>query len=276
MTSKYSFKVIPRSRLAETVENHIRKLILQGDIKPGHKLPTEEEIGRQFGVSIVTVREAVRGLEVLGLIEKRKGKNGGIFVTEVNISPFKDAVGTYLRAKNLTSADIAQLRLIIEPAATEIATSQVTVDEIAAIEKNLLVCEERIKRKSLELSKKDFWYVEERNVEFHRLLAEATHNPVIALTMDYVLDIVLNFKKNTIQPETRFCVETSVAHREILDLVRSNQPQKARAAMIDHLNEVGRYLTCVEVDKGGLPGVDHENHEIASGNPFGLHRDLVS
>lgn len=148
MTNKYSFKVIPRSRLAETVENHIRKLILQGDIKPGDKLPTEEEIGKQFGVSIVTVREAVRGMEVLGLIEKRKGKNGGIFVTEVNISPFKDAVGSYLRSKNLTSSDIAQLRLIIEPGATEIATSQVTIDEIAAIEKNILVCEERIKKRS--------------------------------------------------------------------------------------------------------------------------------
>ena len=52
MINKYSFKVIPRSRLAETVENHIRKLILQGDIKPGDKLPTEEEIGKN-GVIVV-------------------------------------------------------------------------------------------------------------------------------------------------------------------------------------------------------------------------------
>ena len=256
MINKYSFKVIPRGRLAETVENHIRKLILQGDIKPGDKLPTEEEIGKQFGVSIVTVREAVRGLEVLGLVEKRKGKNGGIFVTEITINPFKDAVGTYLRSKNLTSADIAQLRLIIEPSAIEIATSQVTVDEIAAIEKNIVICEERIKRRSPDLSKKDFWYVEEQNVEFHRLLAEATHNPVIALTMDYALDIVLNFKKNMLQPETRFCVETTEAHRHILGLMRSNQPERARSAMIDHLNQVDGYLAKVEAGRNAPFGAE--------------------
>jgi DNA-binding FadR family transcriptional regulator len=267
VANKYSFKVIPRSRLTETVENHIRKLILQGDIKPGDKLPTEEEIGKQFGVSIVTVREAIRGLEVLGLIEKRKGKNGGIFVTEININPFKDAVGTYLRSKNLTSSDIAQLRLIIEPAATEIATSQVTIDEIAAIEKNIVVCEERIKRRSQDLSRKDFWYVEERNVEFHRLLAEATHNPVIALTMDYVLDIVLNFKKNTLQVDTRFCIETTEAHRDILTLVRSDQPGKAKAAMIEHLSEVDSYLAKVEVGKHGLSGTDRPSSRVATRKP---------
>ncbi len=247
--NKYNFKVIPRSRLSETVENHIRRLILQGDIQPGNKLPTEEEIGRQFGVSIVTVREAVRGLEVLGLVEKRKGKNGGIFVTEININPFKDAVGSYLKSKNLTSSDIAQLRLIIEPSATEIATSEITIDEVAAIEKNIVVCEERIGRRSQELSKKDFWYVEERNVEFHRLLAEATHNPVIALTMDYVLDIVLNFKKNMLQPETRFCIETTESHRHILNLLRSKEPGKAKTAMVNHLREVDAYLGNVEVGK---------------------------
>jgi len=268
MMNKYNFKVIPRSRLAETVENHIRRLILQGDIKPGNKLPTEEEIGKQFGVSIVTVREAVRGLEVLGLVEKRKGKNGGIFVTEININPFKDAVGSYLRSKNLTSSDIAQLRFIIEPAATEIAASQITIDEFAAIEKNIVVCEETIKGRSHELSKKDFWYVEERNVEFHRLLAEGTHNPVIALTMDYVLDIVFNFKKNMLQPETRFCIETTEAHRHILTLLRSNEPGKARTAMIDHLREVEGYLGEVEAGKSTLFGVEGSALETASGNPF--------
>ena len=246
---KYTFKTIPRSRLSETVQNHVRRLILQRDIEPGDKLPTEEEIGKQFGVSIVTVREAMRGLEVLGLVEKRKGKNGGVFVTEININPFKDAVGSYLMSKNLTSFDIAQLRLIVEPAATEIATSQITLDEVAAIEKNIVVCEERIRKRSQELSKKDFWYVEERNVEFHRLLAEATHNPAIALTMDYMLDIVLNFKRNMLQPETRFCIETTEAHRRILTLLRSKQPGRARAAMIDHLTEVETYLGGVEVGK---------------------------
>jgi DNA-binding FadR family transcriptional regulator len=85
--------------------------------------------------------------------------------------------------------------------------------------------------------------------------------------MDYVLDIVLNFKRNTLQPDTRFCIETTEAHREILNLVRSNQPGKARAAMIDHLAEVDGYLAKVEVAKdallGGRPSVAESRHKKA-------------
>ena len=69
---KYTFKTIPRSRLSETVQNHVRRLILQRDIKPGDKLPTEEEIGKQFGVSIVTVREAMKGLRYWGTWKNAK------------------------------------------------------------------------------------------------------------------------------------------------------------------------------------------------------------
>jgi len=130
-----------------------------------------------------------------------------------------------------------------------------------------VVCEERIKKKSQDLSRKDFWYVEEHNVEFHRLLAEATHNPVIALTMDYVLDIVLNFKKNTLQPDTRFCTETTEAHRDIFTLVRSNQPGKARAAMIDHLNEVDGYLAKVEAGKDAQSGADRPPSRVVTRKP---------
>ena len=96
--------------------------------------------------------------------------------------------------------------------------------------------------------------------------------------MDYMLDIVLNFKKNVLLPETRFCIETTEAHRRILTLLRSNQPGKAKVAMIDHLREVETYLGGVEVDKNarfrepGEPGAPRAGHAFTAGRELNPSR----
>ena len=78
----FNFRPVKIRRLSETIETSIKDSILAGDLEVGSKLPTEKEISRQFGVSIVTLREALRGLEAYGVIEKKRGKDGGIFVAQ--------------------------------------------------------------------------------------------------------------------------------------------------------------------------------------------------
>ena len=77
------FQPIKVERVSEVIENRIKALILGGEIKPGDRLPTEKELSTQFGVSLVTVREALRGLETFGVIRKQRGRGGGIVVTEI-------------------------------------------------------------------------------------------------------------------------------------------------------------------------------------------------
>jgi GntR family transcriptional repressor for pyruvate dehydrogenase complex len=70
-------------RVSEVIENRIKVLILDGEIKPGDRSLTEKELSTQFGVSVVTVREALGGLETFGVIRKQRGRGGGIVVTEI-------------------------------------------------------------------------------------------------------------------------------------------------------------------------------------------------
>lgn len=71
---KLEFDSLKIPRAADIIENRISKMIFKDTIKPGDKLPTEKELSKQFDVSVVTVREAMRGLEVAGLIEKKEAR----------------------------------------------------------------------------------------------------------------------------------------------------------------------------------------------------------
>jgi GntR family transcriptional regulator, transcriptional repressor for pyruvate dehydrogenase complex len=86
LVKKVEFESVKIRRATDIIENRISRMILNGTIKPGEKLPTEKELSDQFDVSVVTVRQALRGLEVTGMIEKKRGKGGGIYITEIDKS----------------------------------------------------------------------------------------------------------------------------------------------------------------------------------------------
>lgn len=229
-------------RLSEIVETHIRDLILKGEIKAGQRLPTEKELCQQFGVSAVTAREALKGLEALGFIEKKKGKNGGIFVSEPTSEAVIIPLHNLLNAKKVTPVHITELRTILECAAVRIAARVITTEELAGIEENIRVCERKIGEIRDDIAEKDFFEIEMKNVEFHRLIGEATHNPMLSLTLDYVLDFLFMYKKKVLKPEIAFTKETIEDHKVILTQLRDGNVAGAEKEMLLHLENVEQYF----------------------------------
>jgi GntR family transcriptional repressor for pyruvate dehydrogenase complex len=178
-----NFQPIKIQRLSEVIENSIKDLILTGQLPIGSKLPTEMEISKQFNVSIVTVREALRGLESFGIIQNKRGKGGGIFVSQPQSNIAISAMSHFLVSNKFAAKDLSEVRLIIEPAAVAAAASQITSDELKILRNNIKYCENKLRNKGNAISKKDFFGVEERNVEFHRLLAQLTHNPLLMVSL---------------------------------------------------------------------------------------------
>jgi GntR family transcriptional repressor for pyruvate dehydrogenase complex len=240
---KISFEPIKIRRLSEFIENYIRNLILKGEVEPGERLPSEKEIGKQFGVSIVTVREALRGLEAFGLIEKKKGKGGGIFIRESKSDPVKIALHNFLSSKKFSSQHITELRLIIEPVAVKIASAKITAYEIKTLEKNIKYCERKITKLGHTFPEHEFFDLEERNVEFHRLIAEATQNPILALTIDYAMDFLFSFKKSILTPDLHFSSRTIKDHRTILTHLQEGDAEAGAREMVLHLKKVEEYLS---------------------------------
>lgn len=120
------FKPLPIVRTSELIEKDFKKAIINGKLRPGDKLPTEKQMAEEFGVSVVTLREALTALQVLGLIVKKKGRGGGVIVSEINNEALKDSLGHYLNFKDLLPQHLYEVRSIIEPRASRLAAKNIT------------------------------------------------------------------------------------------------------------------------------------------------------
>jgi len=241
---KIEFESLKIRRITDVIENRISNMIIKGTVGPGDKLPTEKELSDQFNVSVVTIREALRGLEVAGLIQKKRGKGGGIYVTELSNDSIKTALHNFLRRRVFTAPHLAQVRLTIEPTIVRLAVPEITPDELLSLENNITYCEERITKARGALQLRDCQVIGEKNLEFHRIIAQATHNPVFALTIDYLMDFIFYFRKS-IAPEVDLYIRVVNEHRNIFTAVKEGKAEEAEARMLQHL----KYLELYQMDE---------------------------
>ena len=210
---------ITRSRLYEEIVAIIQKQILNGTLLPGTKLPPEREMAETFNVNRTTLREALRRLENLELLEIRHGdgvyaKN---FLESGNLDLIKAAVS--LDANNETLLNIMEARLSIIPEIAAMAAQRRTVAELAEIK---LV----IDRKNMSISEKD--------LIIHHLIVRATHNLVYTIMLNFfnqlhrdVGQLYFNDERN-IERSRRF-------HSDIYDAIKNRKPEAARRIMQDVL-----------------------------------------
>ena len=100
---------IKTEKISDHIIGQIRDVILSGRLKPGDRLASEKELVAQFGVSKASVREALRALEAMGLVEIRKGVSGGIFVAEVDMKTTINSIVNFLNFKSLSIKDMCIL-----------------------------------------------------------------------------------------------------------------------------------------------------------------------
>lgn len=136
------FKPIKTNRASEDVVAQIKEAILSGRFVSGSKLPSERELTAEFQVSRGVIREAIRILELSGFLLVRKGYGGGAYVTELNLSHVGNAFLDLFQTNKLTIAEVAQVRLYIEPEVARLAAdnfdeSHLEMLEEAAANENL-------------------------------------------------------------------------------------------------------------------------------------------
>ena len=238
---KLEFESLKIRRATDIIENRISGMIINGTLKPGEKLPTEKELSEQFDVSIVTVREALRGLEVAGMIEKRRGKGGGIYITEIESESVMKALHNFFKRRNFSAHHLAQVRLIIEPTIVRTVAREITQAELKAIEDNVVFCERKLAKSTRPLRLGDYRVLGEKNLAFHKLIAQATNNPVLVLTVEYILDFISDFKKSMFSPDVDFSTRLVNEHCSIYKALETHNPEEAEANMLKHLKYLEKY-----------------------------------
>ena len=224
------FKPIETSNIYMRVIDQIMTLIRNGTLKRGDQLPPETQLVVQFGVSRASVREALKALEVLGILESRTGV--GSFVKE---STPTDTAFSLLHelAEEGGPLEIMEARKAIEPQIAFLAALRRTADDLKALKRVLDLMDQQVAKHESTM---------EVDLEFHLLLATTCRNPVLA---DCVRLISSRMRKRFwhIMKEESLSISGRPAkylghHRKILEAVDEQNSSKAEAAMLEHLEAV--------------------------------------
>src|SRR5260370_15539345 len=139
------------SRVSESVAHEIRQAIFSGLLSTGHKLPPERELAEGFRTSRVALREALRSLEKEGMITIKRGFGGGAFVADFDsaLRALMDSLNTVVKLGQAKSAQLTEVRTILEPQIVKLATLRATADDLSAIEAVVRAQEEELQTSDL-------------------------------------------------------------------------------------------------------------------------------
>jgi len=218
---------IQSERLYEQIVNQIEKRIVAGELKAGDQLPPENELAKQFAVSRTAVREAIKTLREKRLVEIRPGR--GTFITIGTPEAVRHSLGHLMKFGSLNgSSSLVEVREILEPEIAALAATRITEEYIAAMR-------EAIEIMDTALDNVDVFV--EADLDFHLALAEATQNPFIPILMDSIIDLLREQRKR-IGLTPGGLRRGQSHHKKILDAIIQHDPQAARKAMQDHLQQV--------------------------------------
>ncbi|HET6439528.1 MAG TPA: FadR/GntR family transcriptional regulator [Anaeromyxobacter sp.] len=221
-----AFKAVRRTRLFEEVAHQLQRLIVNGALKPGDLLPPERELAGRYGVSRNSVRDAIRTLELAGLVIPKQGE--GTVVADVSPEAVVTPIAGILLRKRELIAELLDIRKMIEPALAARAARRATPDEIARLEDALRRQRERIARGEPA--------VEEDN-EFHYLIAVAAKNGVVRGVLDVLMRLLQETRARSLQSRGR--PQRSLAgHVRVLEAIKRRDPAAAERAVRKHVEEI--------------------------------------
>jgi GntR family transcriptional repressor for pyruvate dehydrogenase complex len=221
-----ALREVRKGRRYEQVAEQIERLILKGVLKPGDRLPPERDLAQKFGVARSSIRDAVRTLEVMGILEPRQGH--GTVVREVSAESLVVPLHSVLMRKRHMVEELLDVRRMIEPALAARAAANATDEELAHLEDILDRQHAKVRRGEPGI---------DEDSEFHYAIALAARNSVVLQVLDLLMDLLREGRTRSLQVPGR--PERSYAgHRRIFRALERRDPDGAAAAVKKHLKEI--------------------------------------
>jgi GntR family transcriptional regulator, transcriptional repressor for pyruvate dehydrogenase complex len=221
-----SFETVRKVRRYEQVAEQIRRLIGSGALKPGDLLPPERELAEKLGVGRSSVRDAVRTLEVMGILEPRQGH--GTVVRDLSADALVVPLASVLQNKRVLISDLLDVRRMIEPGLAARAAANATEEEVRYMAAVLERHEAKL-RKGEEAVDEDS--------EFHYAIAMAARNAVVLRVLDVLMDLLRESRSRSLQVPGR-PKRSFDGHRRILRAIQKRDAKGAEAAVHKHLQEI--------------------------------------
>lgn len=214
---------ISRKRLSESAITQIKDFIIQNSLEPGSKLPSERELSRRLEISRASIREALRILEIMGLVEVLPGK--GIYVKDLTgdlfvplptwVSDYRDIIHKHFEA-----------RLILEPEIAALAARRAIDTDIDRLRQNITL--------QSSLSESEMATIIQTDIDFHCLIADVAKNETLLMLINSIARMSFHGWKAALRTKRRN--KTAVEeHVELLERIVDHDEDGARKTMRNHM-----------------------------------------
>jgi GntR family transcriptional repressor for pyruvate dehydrogenase complex len=238
MTTKLGLARVKRAKIREQIVVQLRDQIVRGVWPPGSKIPSENELTRQLGVSRVCLREALQNLASIGLLESQQG--GGTYVKEYSGEILFNSLFPMLALDKTDVLNVLEYRGIVEKGTAALVAQKARTKDIEALE---AAYQEMMRQK------KNVHAFARADLDFHLALARATGNPIVIKVNDIIRDI-LSASMDKIVLSLGVSDGLSY-HRRILDAIKAHDTRLAESLMEEHILKTIKRLQAEEWIRNG-------------------------
>jgi len=217
---------IKSTRIYQEIVRQVKGMIAEGRLKSGDQLPPERDLAEKFVVSRTSVREALRALESLGLVEIRPGE--GTFVREVSVDSLVEPLALVMLSQREAIGELFEARRMIEPALAALAARRATPEDVGEMERILESQAKAIAAGGTGV---------EQDAEFHTAIGAAAHNRAITRIAHAVMDLLRQSREEALNTPGR-PDRSHNDHKRLLAAIRARDEAAARQAMVEHLEAV--------------------------------------
>lgn len=225
---------VKSEKSTDKIIRQIREGILRGHLKPGTFLGSEKDLSDLFEVSKQTLRETINALEYMGLVVKKKGPGGGVFISQVSERMAQDLLFNFFCFQQLSPEHLSEMRLSLEPMAARSAAKNVTPALLQRLNELNVKCQKSF-------DKGDYNGVDEYAVLFHKEIAQASGNPLLSFVLSFVEDLLSQIKV-ILNVDAEFAQGIIEAHHTIYDALQNGDGDAAALAMQQDVEGVGAGL----------------------------------
>ena len=236
---------ISRQRLYQQVAQQLQEMILDGELKPGDKLPPERQMAEQMGVSRTVIREAVKTLEQRGLVKVLTGD--GTYVSQIDPGIVSESLGRFIRQRVSSFEDpldnLSEVRRMLEIEIAGLAADRAQPEDVAAMEEALMQMESAAALPKDNLDRMERWVA--ADLAFHNTLAQASQNPLLPMLLEPMSSHLLEFRR--MASSAPGAMEDALNyHRKLLERVRTHEASACRDIMREHLEKAAEWARLIE------------------------------
>jgi DNA-binding FadR family transcriptional regulator len=217
---------IKKTRVAEEVADRIRMLMLDGTFPAGEPLPSERNLAERFGVSRGSIRDALRTLETIGLLETRHGQ--GTFPHELSVDRLVAPLASVMAYRSDLQDELLDVRRMFEPAVARVAALRATEEDLADLQRILETQRQKLKNGQSAIVE---------DTAFHAILARATRNRVVMSIMATLNDLLVESRTQSLQQKGR-PARSIDGHEAVVAALHRRDADGASQAMYNHIDQI--------------------------------------